>query len=286
MGSSGGGGGGSGDSTNTVRYAPYIEAHHTTFLDVSAAAGTAARASNPYGSYSDINFDVAFFGVGQTLANFTSLFGLHKSLLLDLDTEALWVTILGNTQSNSAITDAVSAQAALIDDEIDTTVVPRFQAGMRDINSVISSSFVIGKSLIEDGRNKKVAEFAADLKYKMIPVAATRWNARLEWNKAVVSSYLQILNFAVNTQFGEDDRNFDFAARKALWPFTVLDYERANLGAMQGAISGKNSVAGASQTQRAIGGAMSGAAMGMTLSGGNPLGAAAGGLLGLAASFF
>lgn len=286
MGSSGGGGGGSGDSTNTVRYAPYIEAHHTTFLNVSEAAGITARESNPYGSYSDINFDIAFFGAGQTIANFSSLFGLHKSLLINLDTEALWVAILGNTQNNSAITDAVTAQAALIDDEIDTTVVPRFQAGMRDINSVISSSFVIGKSLIEDGRNKKVAEFAADLKYKMIPVAASRWAMRLEWNKAVVSNYLQILNFAVNTQFGEDDRNFDFAAREALWPFTVLDYERANLGALQGAISGKSSVAGASQTQRTIGGVMSGAAMGAQLSGGTPIGAVAGGLFGLAASFF
>jgi hypothetical protein len=59
-----------------------------------------------------------------------------------------------------------------------------------------------------------------------------------------------------------DEINYSMAAKHKLWPFTVLDYERAALGALQGATTSKTDVAGASTAMKVLGGAMSGGAMG------------------------
>jgi hypothetical protein len=81
------------------------------------------------------------------------------------------------------------------------------------------------------------------------------------------------------------------SAKNTLWPFTVLDYERAALGAMQGAKTTKGN-AGESQVAKSISGVLGGASAGamiggaMTGASAGPIGAAIGGALGLAASFF
>lgn len=61
---------------------------------------------------------------------------------------------------------ATIAHAATLDDQILTEILPRFEAGMRDINAVQSSAFVIGRAIIEAFRNRDVAKFDADLSYK------------------------------------------------------------------------------------------------------------------------
>jgi len=283
MGSSGGGGGGSGDSTNTVRYASYIESKHQTFLNVSEAAGDTARSNNPFDGYTDLDFSAGFYGAGYALASFPSLYDMYGKFIAGLDVEALWVQILDSTQDNSAVSELVSAEAALLDERVEQTTLPRFKAGQRDINSVISSSFLVGQSVIETGLNHDVAKFSSSLRYKLIPVAAERWRTHLEWNKDVIRIYSTILQLVINTELATDDRNFDNAVKNELWPFTVLDFERANLGALQGAISGKSGAAGGSKSQRAIGGGFSGAAVGGQV--GGPWGALIGGVLGVGASF-
>ena len=83
-----------------------------------------------------------------------------------------------------------------------------------------------------------------------------------------------------------EEHNQRLAAKNTLWPFTVLEYQRAALGALQGATNQGGGGAESSQIGKSIGGAMSGAATGFMVSGGNPLGAVVGGGIGLAASFF
>jgi len=39
-----------------------------------------------------------------------------------------------------------------------------------------------------------------------------------------------------------DNKNYEMAAKAALWPFTVLEYETAALGALQGATNSKTDV--------------------------------------------
>jgi hypothetical protein len=170
----------------------------------------------------------------------------------------------------------------------------------------MSSTFVIGTALIKDTRVKAIEKFSAELKYRMIPVVSDRWKAHLGWNKDVVMNYAEIMKLYFSAKMDTDDINYAMAAKDKLWPFTVLEYERAALGALQGAttttsdVAGSSralqgattttsDVAGSSQTQRAIGGALSGAAVGGYLAAstamGGPVGAGIGALLGLGSAF-
>jgi len=262
MGSSGGGGGGGGDSQNTVRYAPYIEAKHTAFLNTVAASRIAVIDDSPFDGYTDIEVDDAFFGAGYLISSFPSLYDMYGKFMAGLDIESLWDQIFEDTVNSSVATDLVSAEAALMDDDIDTNVIPRLQTGMRNINAVMSSSFVVGKAIVEDARVKSLSKFSAGSKFSLIPIASARWSTHPEWNKSVVGLYSEMLKFYFSAKTDIDEVNYSMAVKDRLWPFTVLDFERAAIAALQGAVNSKTDVAGASTTAKVLSGALSGAAMG------------------------
>ena len=264
-----GGGGGSAPAYtwSEIRYAGYIEARHSDFLLSVYSARIGAISNSPFVDYTDIEVDNAFFGAGYTISSFPSLYDMYGKFMAGLDIEALWTQEYNDTIDSSVINDLIAAEGALIDDEIETTSIPRLQTGMRDLNSVMSSSFVVGKSLIEDTRTKMIAKFSADLKYQLIPVAQSRWQTHLDWNKQVVSIYAEVMKLYFSAKTDIDEVNYAMAAKNILWPFTVLDFERAALGALQGATNSKTDVAGASTASRVLSGALSGAAMGAMVGG-------------------
>ncbi|MCK4330873.1 glycine zipper family protein [candidate division WOR-3 bacterium] len=278
--------GGDGDQVITQRYAKYIESHHSTFLDLVATHRDAVISDSPYVDYEDIDIEVAFFGAGYTISSFPSLYDMYGKFMAGLDVCALYAQIFEDTIESPEVHRLVSTEAALLDDDIEANVLPRFQTGMRDINSVMSSSYVIGKSLIEDARVKAIEKFSAELKYRLIPIVSDRWKTHLEWNRNVIMTYAEIMKLYYSARIDTDDFNYSMSAKDKLWPFTVLEYDRAALGALQGATTVTSDVAGASQIQKAIGGALSGAGMGAMMFPANPVvGAGVGALLGLGSSF-
>lgn len=259
------GGGGSSqpaDTSTTVRYAPYIEERHKDFLNTIYAERQNAIGDSPFIDYVDIEVDDAFFGAGYTISSFPSLYDMFGKFMAGMDVEALWTQVYNDTVDSPVVSTLVTAEGALIDEEITINSLPRLQTGMRDINAVMSSSFVVGKSLIEDTRTKMIAKFSADLKYRLIPVAQERWQSHLNWNKLVIGTYSEIMKLYFSAKTDVDEVNYSMKAKHLLWPFTVLDFERAALGALQGATNSKTDVAGASTMSRVLGGALSGAAMG------------------------
>ena len=278
-------GGGGGDSVMTQRYAPYIEDHHVEFLDIVATHRDAVVSDSPFADYEDIDIEAAFFGTGYLISDFPSLYDMYGKFMAGLDVCALYAQIFEDTVNAPEVNDLVAAEAELMNDDIDASILPRFQTGMRDINSVMSSSFVIGKAVILDGRGKSLDKFSAELKYRLIPVVTDRWKAHLGWNKDVVTTYAEIMKLYYSAKMDTDDFNYSMDAKDKLWPFTVLEYDRAALGALQGATTTTSDVAGASKTQKAISGALAGAAMGGYLAAetamGGPVGAGVGALLGL-----
>jgi hypothetical protein len=281
-------GGSSSSGTTQVRYAPYIEEHHGTFLDVVASERATAITASPFSGYTDIEVDDAFFGAGYLISSFPSLYDMYGKFMAGLDIEALWDQIFDSTIDGTVTKNLVSAEADLLDDDIETTVIPRMQVGMRDINAVMGSSYVIQRAVIEDTRVKALAKFSAELKYRLIPVAEARWSNHLTWNRGVVDTYAQILKFYYAAKIDVDDKNYSMATKDLLWPFTVLEYERIALAAMQGAINTQNEVAGASKASKVLGGALTGAAAGAMMGSaaggiGAVPGAAIGGVLGAAA---
>lgn len=288
----GGGGDSGGESTTEIRYAPYIESHHSTFLDIVATKRDEVIDASPYSGYTDITYADAFFGSGYVISSFPSLYDMYGKFMAGLDVELLFTQILDDSINNTAIDNRVSAHAGELEDDIIESASPRFVTGMRDINSVLSSSFVVGKAMLETARTKAISRYDASLRHAMLPIATQRWSTHLEWNRAVVSVYAEIMKLYFSAAMDIDNHNYTMAAKDALWPFTVLDYNRAALGALTGATKSTTDVAGSgpSTAQKAIGGALTGAAagamIGSTVPGvGTAIGAIAGGILGAASAF-
>src|SRR3990167_628672 len=242
-----GGGGGSGETE--VRYAPYIEARHSSFLgNLQTRVNVAEFDSPDYSSYKDIYIEV-----------------LYSQLFED-------------TINSPQVADLVAAEGALLDEEIEINSLPRMQIGMRDINSVMSSSFVIGKSLIEDARTKSIAKFSAELKYRLIPTVQDRWAKHLAWNQGIITTYVEIMRLYYTGKIDADEANFNYVEKDKLWPFTILEFERAGLGALQGATNTKITPPRASGLARGLSGAAAGAGIGAMI--GVPGGAGIGAILG------
>ena len=295
-------------STATVRYADYVEDKHRDFLNVMAAKRAAVIDDSPFTGEDPIPFDDAFLGVGFVLSDFPSLYDMYGKFMAGLDIEVLYDQIFADTVGGPQVGALVSAEAALLEDDMLTNVLPRFQAGMRNINSVISSTFVVGKAMIEDARVKSLSKFSAELKYRLIPVATERWTRHLEWNRNVVMAYAEIIKMYFLGKHDTKEYNLELLVKDRLWPFTVLEYQRAAIGALQGATTTTTKAAGSSQVARALSSALSGGVMGAMVggmiapavtagssaalagatvgAGGGPMGIIIGGLLGLAGSFF
>src|SRR4030067_1144880 len=286
-----GGGGGGGDSETTVRYADYVEDAHQTFLTRMELSVVAALATNPFTGYTDIAYLDGFFGAGYALASFPSLYDMYGKFVAGLDVDVLFTQILDDSINNVAIDNRVSAHATELSDDIVQNAEPRFVTGMRDINSVISSSFIIGKALMETARTKALSKYDAELRHAMLPIAASRWSAHLDWNKNVVNLYAEIMKLYFSAAMDLDNHNYSMKAKDKLWPFTVMDYQRAALGALQGASKTTTDVGGASTAQKALGGALGGAAAGAMIGTevapgyGTAIGAVIGGVVGAASAF-
>ena len=279
-------GGGGGDIKTTVRYAGYIEDKHKAFLKEIVVRREAAIDNSPYSGVATIASDDGFFGVGYTLASFPSLYDMYGKFMAGLDVEDLYTQIYGDLMEGPVTHNLVSAEAAFLSDELESDTIPRYEVGMRDINAVMSSTFIIGKALLEETRLKAVAKYSAGLQYALLPIAAQRWQAHLEWNRSVVAVYSEIMKLYFSAKMDVDSHNTEMLAKNRLWPFTVLDYERVAIAAMQGATKTTTDSAGSSGASRAISGALGGAAMGAMAGAkigavGGPMGAAIGGAVGL-----
>lgn len=286
-------GGGGGDGEGTIRYAPYLEDAHQDLLDkVSDAVGSALTAGlggvNPYGEHSPLDLSAGFFGLvdgGGTyeIQSFPSLFDMFGKFMAGFDVCALWGDMYEEVVKGPEISAAVAAHSAILQDDIDTTVMPKFLAGMRDINAIQSSAFVVGKGLISAGHVRSVNEFQSKIRLNAIQLTATLWSRHLDWNSEVSKMYAELfkLYYAAKMDMGRMDMEFD--VKDKLWDLGVLDHSRAAIGAMAGAPAAKMGEDSGSSGGGVLGGAMSGAATGAMV--GGPWGALIGGIIGAAASF-
>jgi len=276
-----------GGGTTTIQYEHHIVDHHTRLMNSAEVDYEDLRYESPYDNYTDIDVDVAFFGTGYLISSFPSLYDMYGKFMAGVDIESLWDTVLNGTIGAAEIGNLTAAEGLLLSDEIESNVLPRFEEGMRDINAVQTSSFVIGKSLIEAERIKNLAKFDAELRYRMVPVAVEKWKTHLQWRESVVRSYAEIVKLYFSAKMDITEYNYSMAARDTLWPFTVTEYYRTVVGTLNGAQESRSDTKGTSTTAKVIGGALSGAAAGAMIGAptgvGAPIGAAVGGVLGAAA---
>ena len=193
---------------------------------------------------------------------------------------------MDSTSDSPQANSFIAAESVMLDEELESSILPKYMTGMRDLNAVMSSSFVVGKALLYDTKQKMVEKFSAELKWKLVGIAQDRWKSHIAWNTEVVSSYAKLFELYFDSKEGITRTNMEFLAKRSLWPLDVLDYQRANLGALTGATKSTSSASSgkSSKVASVAGGVVGGAALGASVAG--PWGAVAGGVIAGIASLF
>lgn len=285
----GGGGGGSG----TVDYPDYMKDFHGNLLNhtgVDAVTSSlvdimnASLGNSPYLAELAYNPDVDIAAMLASVADFQTLVDLLSS---GTGLDALIADVL----SDARIDDAVDEYSLDLSSRLTTEVLPRFEAGMRDINAVTSSAFVIGRAIIESIQTQQVARYSAELHMKAFGDDALKLIAlKLDYQKAATHTTVESNRIKIVAKKEETEVNLEISEADALWDINLFQHG-GNLLASIGGGTALTSEKKNSQISSAIGGAMTGAAAGAMYGASagalvNPgAGAIIGAVLGAAAGF-
>lgn len=289
-GSSGGGGGGSG----AVSYPAYMQSQHETWMTDIDTEIASATSNNPFTSATAFDPTDEIAAMSSALAALeVELDAFDPDLLIASTMSAVATALDAQLLSDGAIVLATKAFSDLADNEFDVKTRPKFLAGMRDINAVQSSTFLVGLANLESDRAKSVESYAADLYIKkffqrneligklsgdFIQLRAAKVQFWLDYTR----SRIDAMRIAIVALKEEADQNLSIDENDARWGIDLYQHAANMLGAIGGGTvsTGKKQ---ASQGQSALGGALAGAAMGAQVGGGYgaAIGAGAGLLLGL-----
>lgn len=109
------------------------------------------------------------------LDNIDAILSAIDDQINDLDHLVDWQVAINTARTvidGTIITDAflnadIQSFSDIYDDNIETNVLPKFRAGLRNVNAVHSSAFVIGEALIWAFRDRDVAKYASGLRLDM-----------------------------------------------------------------------------------------------------------------------
>ena len=285
-GSSGGGGGGSG----AVSYPAYMQDCHADWLNQTGADTITQSLTDTMNTAFGASpwVAAAAYNPDADLVNLLAAPNELQTLVTLLSTGTGLDTLIADVLDVTRIQDSIDAFEADLDARLLAEILPRFEAGMRDINAVTSSAFAIGRALIEENQDRQVAKYAADLRMKGFSDDAIKIiQMKLEYQKTVSQMLAEAYRIKIVAKKEEMDLNIKIDENDALWDLEVFQYG-ANLIAGIGGGTATPKTKQASQTQSMIGGAMAGASAGYMIGAGTavggPWGAAIGGVLGAASA--
>jgi len=265
MGSSGGGGGGAG----IVDYPLYMKTFHGRILDNNGAdvptnslvdAMNAAYGNSPYAGAITYDPDADL----TLMTNSIDAFAVYVALLsagTPLDT--LVSDVLDHTRIDNSVTE-FSLDLA---DRLTAEVLPRFEAGMRDINAVVSSAFAVGKAVIEASQTRQVAKYSTDLHLKAMTDDSLRLIAlKLEYEKFLMHYTIETHRIKIVAKKEETETNLEISESDATWDLEIFQHGGNLLAGIGGGVMTSNKKK-KNQLNSAIGGAMTGAAAGGAIGG-------------------
>jgi len=274
----GGGGGGA-----VTTYPAYIQTEHQRWVQGNAGYVFPGNLSvsqkiaegmgiNPFTSHILIDTNAIFLGIGNVVTDFVSPYNRIKNLAMyDVDTKYSAYTQL----TDPLIADSISQHSAILDDEYATKILPSFEAGMSDINAVMSSAFVIG--ILLDTKQKQVSKFTKDLQLQAFDWASKRVSLNMEMHRLLVTSSTEISRMYTAVRLEAEKEDFDLAEKDALWDLTLFQYGTQVLASIQGTATQTQKYPHPSKIAGALSGALSGASAGNATPG---VGTLAGGLAG------
>lgn len=206
---------------------------------------------SPYAGFVGVSADSVMLGTGKHITDFTAPYALLSSYAT-LNIQDLIaairvtnpITVLANNIPDLVIA-VVNAESALLDSDINQTTLPQFQNGMRDINAIMGSAFVVGESIIWSQKAKALAKTDATLRYDSLKlqidttVKAEDYNLRI----AVAQSEVQRAILTMAGDFAKlyavmrtelDNNNLEIVAKDKLWDVKVFQYGGNFLGSIAG----------------------------------------------------
>lgn len=302
------GGSGGGGSSGKVDYPSYLKKIHADWLahTTDSYSGTPdtinasitdtmndALGASPFVSIAAYNPSgdiVVLENVRDQLG--TTLGSINTSLQWANAVEAVLTSIRG-TDRKDMVDDVIDAFNANVDFEVESVHIPRFERGMQSINAVISSDFIIGRAIIEEGALRRKAEFAASiwLDYsKEERTLLTAWlpeytrlmMAKADIAKASAGYSAEVFKGKVVAMKEYKDQEARFGEADAKWDLEVYQYGANLLASISGAALSPTQKS--SPVQSALGGAVAGGGAGYMLAAGlgvsGPVGAGIGAVLG------
>ena len=273
------GGSSGGGTSGKVDYPEYMKDWHTLVLDDAGAdtltssitAVTEAGLGNsPWTTQVAYDPDA---DVTAMLASATTL----QTLVTLLSTGTTLDDLISSVLDETRITDSVDAYAADLAVRLTSEVLPRFEAGMRDINAVTSSAFAVGRAIIEDAHARQVAVYSAGIRIKAFSEDAIRViGLKLEYQRAATTILAEMYRMKIVAKKEENDIVMKIDEADALWDIELFQHS-ANMLAAIGSASVSPGGKEPSTFQSMLGGAMTGAAAGALWgSGAGPPGTLAG----------
>jgi hypothetical protein len=280
-----------------VDYPTYMQTQHQTWLGALASAITTAAADNP--------FAVAPTDPGTDTTAMATAIGTFQTIISAMDYHTVYDSI--HTAAAAQVDATISpetyisarmiAHATALDAEINSKVIPRFNAGMRDLNAVQTSAFVLGRAIIEVDRNDKVDKFMADMRFQaddkrgsLIQSVAGEmvrlYLQKIEFSRVIAALTMDQLRLKIAARSDYETELKSISADEERWPLECYKYGANMLASVGGGVTSSVPVDG-NKTARIIGSGLSGAVAGAMIGGsingneGAGYGALLGGLAGM-----
>lgn len=295
MGSSGGGGGSTSGMTD---FPEYMKTFHGSMLNhngsdglivsVTDAFNYAAGGNSPYYNYIVNGEPVAqaFMGEGKTINSYAKIFEmLSEFQSVNFD------TTLQSYSRNTTADELIDAVSLALDDDIITSVLPKFKGNLRSVGAVMSSAYVVGEALIWDSKIKALAKERLTIEQILnqnTEVALKLTLSFIDFKKSLSLTSTDIVKYYYALKTDLDDHYSTMHGKDLKWDLDLFQYVNNTLSSISGAALSQGTADKApSKVASAIGGALSGAAAGAMAgasmgSAGGPIGAGIGAVLGLA----
>ena len=312
MGSSGGGGG-----AGVVDYPAHMKEFHYDVLSQDGAdsiTSSMVDVMNTMLGASPFSGEVAYDPDADIAAN-AAVITAFAAILAGINEPVDWAALYTQAQTSITIAEITDAEilvdsaafGASLDDQINTVVLPRFEGGMRDINAVVSSAFVLGKANIEGFRDRDVAKHESGLRIEAVNKNAairiseeqTRVTAagqmlqlliqKYSWEEVYTKMVIESNRIKIVAKKEEAEVNLNIDEADANWDIGVFQPSANMLAAIGGGTM--SSQKKQSTASSVIGGALTGVAAGAQLAASSaaitgPVGIGVGAVLGIASAFF
>lgn len=293
-------------SSGKVDFPDHMKTAHSDWLDNTGADTMPATESmvdlmsasigaSPYSAMTAYDPDTSLDNMDTVVSGF-------DTIVVALDYEQDWEDAVdaavakadGAVFDDTYITGEVTAFGDELDDQLENIVLPRFKGGMRDIGAVMTSAFVVGQAVIEGMRDKDVAKFSANLRFKLniqrndfvykgIETMLRDHIAEVEFEKSYMHYAIEAYRMRVVSEKEKKDTENSIEVADGRWDLETYQYGANLLASIGGGTMIPSGNDSPSKAQSALGGVLAGAAVGGMIGGGwgAGIGAVLGGLGGL-----